>query len=155
ILDAASCNVIAIDRDPGARGQAADLVAASHGRFALDQDRFSNLAAVVARHGHDLIDGVVFDLGVSSMQLAEAARGFSSGTEGPLDMRMASAGASAADVVGQASEQALAAIIATLGEERMARAVARAIVRERTQTPIRTTHALAEIVGRVVHARPG
>jgi 16S rRNA (cytosine1402-N4)-methyltransferase len=70
-------------------------------------------------------------------------------------MRMASAGASAADVVAQASEQDLASIIATLGEERMARAVARAIVRERTQAPIRTTRALAEIVGRVVHARPG
>jgi len=70
-------------------------------------------------------------------------------------MRMASAGASAADVVAQASVQDLASIIATLGEERMARAVARAIVRERTQAPIRTTRALAEIVGRVVHARPG
>jgi 16S rRNA (cytosine1402-N4)-methyltransferase len=98
---------------------------------------------------------VVFDLGVSSMQLDEAARGFSFRADGPLDMRMASGGASAADVVAQASEQDLTAIIATLGEERMARAVARAIVRERTQAPIRTTRALAEIVGRVVHARPG
>jgi 16S rRNA (cytosine1402-N4)-methyltransferase len=89
------------------------------------------------------------------MQLDEATRGFSFRADGPLDMRMASAGASAADVVTQASEQDLAAIIATLGEERMARAVARAIVRERTQTPIRSTRALAEIVGRVVHARPG
>ena len=170
ILDAARCNVIAIDRDPGALAQAADLSAASHGRFAVVEDRFSNLAAVVARHGqdlhgqnlhgqnlhgHDLIDGVVFDLGVSSMQLDEAARGFSFRADGPLDMRMASAGASAADVVAQASVQDLASIIATLGEERMARAVARAIVRERTQAPIRTTRALAEIVGRVVHARPG
>jgi 16S rRNA (cytosine1402-N4)-methyltransferase len=155
ILDSASCKVIAIDRDPGALAQAADLIAASHGRFVLVEDRFSDLAAIVARHGHDLIDGVVFDLGVSSMQLDEATRGFSFRADGPLDMRMASAGASAADVVTQASEQDLAAIIATLGEERMARAVARAIVRERTQTPIRSTRALAEIVGRVVHARPG
>jgi 16S rRNA (cytosine1402-N4)-methyltransferase len=153
ILDAANCNVIAIDRDPGA--QAADLIAASHGRFALEHDRFSNLAAIVARHDHELVDGVVFDLGVSSMQLDEATRGFSFRADGPLDMRMASAGASAADVVAQASEQDLASIIATLGEERMARGVARAIVRERTQAPICTTRALAEIVGRVVHARPG
>ncbi len=155
ILDAARCSVIAIDRDPGALAQATDLIAASHGRFALEQDRFSNLAAIVARQGHDLIDGVVFDLGVSSMQLDEAARGFSFRADGPLDMRMAGAGASAADVVAQASVQDLASIIATLGEERMARGVARAIVRERTQAPIRTTRALAEIVGRVVHARPG
>jgi 16S rRNA (cytosine1402-N4)-methyltransferase len=160
ILDAARCNVIAIDRDPGALAQAADLSAASDGRFVLVEDRFSNLAAVVARHGQDLhgqdlIDGVVVDLGVSSMQLDEATRGFSFRADGPLDMRMASAGASAADVVAQASVQDLASIIATLGEERMARAVARAIVRERTQAPIRTTRALAEIVGRVVHARPG
>jgi len=155
ILDAARCSVIAIDRDPGALAQAADLSAASHGRFALVEERFSNLAAVIARHGHELIDGVVFDLGVSSMQLDEATRGFSFRADGPLDMRMASAGASAADVVAQASVQDLASIIATLGEERMARAVARSIVRERTQAPIRTTRALAEIVGRVVHARPG
>jgi 16S rRNA (cytosine1402-N4)-methyltransferase len=155
ILDAARCNVIAIDRDPGARAQAAELIAASDSRFVLEQDRFSNLAAVIARHGHELVDGVVFDLGVSSMQLDEAERGFSFRADGPLDMRMASAGASAADIVAQASAQDLAAIIATLGEERMAGAVARAIVRERTQAPIRTTRALAEIVGRVVHARPG
>ena len=155
ILDAARCNVIAIDRDPGALAQAADLSAASHGRFVLEQDRFSNLAAIVGRHDRNLIDGVVFDLGVSSMQLDEATRGFSFRADGPLDMRMASAGASAADVVAQASVQDLASIIATLGEERMARAVARAIVRERTQAPIRTTRSLAEIVGRVVHARPG
>src|SRR5262249_26986051 len=138
ILDAARCSVIAIDRDPGARAQAADLIAASDSRFALEQDRFSNLAAVIARHGHELIDGVVFDLGVSSMQLDEAERGFSFRADGPLDMRMASTGASAADVVAQASEHDLATIISTLGEERMARAVARALVRERTQAPIRT-----------------
>jgi 16S rRNA (cytosine1402-N4)-methyltransferase len=155
ILAAANCHVIAIDRDPGALAQAADLVAASHGRLALAQDHFSNLATVAARHGHDALDGIVFDLGVSSMQLDEAERGFSFRHDGPLDMRMGSAGPSAADVVAQASEHDLAAIIATLGEERLARAVARAIVRERAQAPIRTTRALADIVARVVHARPG
>src|SRR5215510_3143882 len=155
ILAAAQCRVIAIDRDPGALAQAAGLVADSHGRLALAQDRFSNLTAVAAQHGHDLVDGIVFDLGVSSMQLDEAARGFSFRHDGPLDMRMAGAGPSAADVVAQASEHDLAAIIATLGEERLARAVARAIVRERAQGPIRTTRVLADVVARVVHARPG
>jgi 16S rRNA (cytosine1402-N4)-methyltransferase len=155
ILAAADCSVIAIDRDPGALAQAHDLVAASRGRLVLVQDRFSNLATIATRQGHDAVDGIVFDLGVSSMQLDEAERGFSFRHDGPLDMRMGSAGPSAADVVAQASERDLATIIATLGEERMARAVARAIVRERVQAPIRTTRALADIVARVVHARPG
>src|SRR5215470_16317918 len=139
ILAAADCSVIAIDRDPGALAQAHDLIAASRGRLVLTQDRFSNLATITTRQGHDAVDGVVFDLGVSSMQLDEAERGFSFRHDGPLDMRMQHAGPSAADVVAQASEKDLATIIATLGEEHLARAVARAIVRERAQAPIRTT----------------
>jgi 16S rRNA (cytosine1402-N4)-methyltransferase len=155
ILAAAPCSVIAIDRDPSALARAADLVAASGGRLVLAQDRFSNLQAVAARNGRDAVDGVVFDLGVSSMQLDEAGRGFSFRHDGPLDMRMSGDGPNVADVVAHASERDLASIIATLGEERLARAVARAIVRERAKAPIRTTSALAEIVTRVVHARPG
>ena len=111
--------------------------------------------ALRARCGYDAVDGVVLDLGVSSMQLDEAARGFSFRLDGPLDMRMGGDGPSAADVVARASERDLATIIATLGEERHARAVARAIVRARDAAPIETTGALADIVGRVVHARPG
>jgi 16S rRNA (cytosine1402-N4)-methyltransferase len=88
------------------------------------------------------------------MQLDEAERGFSFRLDGPLDMRMGSAGPSATDVVAHASERDLAAVIKTLGEERHARAVARAIVRARGESPILTTRALADIVGRVVHARP-
>src|SRR5205085_10304254 len=141
---AASCNVIGIDRDQSAVAGGFDLVEAAQGRLVLVEDRFSNLDAVAHSCGYDAVDGVVFDLGVSSMQLDEGERGFSFRLDGPLDMRMGGAGPSAADVVAHASERDLAIIIATLGEERHARAVARAIVRARAETPIRTTRALAE-----------
>jgi 16S rRNA (cytosine1402-N4)-methyltransferase len=154
ILAAADCKVIGIDRDQSAVALGAGLVEAAGGRLTLTQDRFSALAEIARRSGHDMIDGVVFDLGVSSMQLDQAERGFSFRLDGPLDMRMGGSGTSAADLVAHASERDLAAIISTLGEERHARAVARAIVRARGQAPIRTTRALADIVGRVVHARP-
>jgi len=95
---------------------------------------------------------VVFDLGVSSMQLDAGARGFSFRLDGPLDMRMGHDGPSAADVVARASGRDLARIIATLGEERHARAIARAIVRARAERTIDTTLSLAEIVARVVPA---
>src|SRR5208282_3264 len=97
----------------------------------------------------------VFDLGVSSMQLDEAARGFSFRLDGPLDMRMGRDGPSAADVVARVSERELAAIIATLGEEHHARTIARAIVKARAERAIVTTRALADIVARVVRAREG
>jgi 16S rRNA (cytosine1402-N4)-methyltransferase len=155
ILATAPCNVIGIDRDQSAIARGADLVEAAAGRLVLVEDRFSNLASVVRSVGRDAVDGIVFDLGVSSMQLDEGERGFSFRLDGPLDMRMGGSAATAADVVARASERDLAAIITLLGEERHARAVARAIVRARTEAPIRTTRALAEIVGRVVHTRPG
>jgi 16S rRNA (cytosine1402-N4)-methyltransferase len=155
ILAAADCHVIGIDRDQGAIARGADLVEQAAGRLVLAEDRFSNLAAVARSLGHDLVDGVVFDLGVSSMQIDAPERGFSFRLDGPLDMRMGSSGPSAADVVAQASARELADIIATLGEERHARAIARAIERARAQTPILTTGALAEIVASVVYARAG
>jgi len=155
ILAAADCRVVGIDRDQSAIARGADLVEAAAGRLTLVEDRFSRLADVARSLGHDSVDGVVFDLGVSSMQLDQAERGFSFRLDGPLDMRMGGAGISAAEVVGQASERALATIIARLGEERFARGVARAIVAARGRAPIRTTRALAEIVAGVVHARPG
>ena len=155
ILAAANCRVVALDRDQSAIARGADLVQAAGGRLVLVEDKFSNLRAVTRSCGHDAVDGVVFDLGVSSMQLDQAERGFSFRHDGPLDMRMGRAGPSAADVVASASERDLAAILAILGEERHARAVARAIVAARADAPIRTTRALADIVARVVHARPG
>jgi 16S rRNA (cytosine1402-N4)-methyltransferase len=155
ILAAADSRVIGIDRDQSAIALGASLMESAGGRLTLVQDRFSALAEVAQRSGHAAVDGVVFDLGVSSMQLDQAERGFSFRLEGPLDMRMGDTGPSAADVVAHASERDLAAVISTLGEERYARAVARAIVRARDEAPIRTTRALADIVGRVVHTRPG
>jgi 16S rRNA (cytosine1402-N4)-methyltransferase len=150
ILETPGARVIGIDRDQSAIAQGAGLVAQARGRLDLIEDRLSNLQSIA---GAAAVDGVVFDLGVSSMQLDEAARGFSFRFDGPLDMRMGREGPTAADVVARASERELAAIIATLGEERHARAVARAIVRARAERAIDTTGALAEIVAKVVHAR--
>jgi len=155
ILAAADAQVIGIDRDRGAVARGADLVAASGGRLTLVEDNFSALDRVARKFGHESLDGVVLDIGVSSMQLDQAERGFSFRLDGPLDMRMGADGPSAADVVARASERSLADIIFQLGEERRSRAVARAIVAARGQAPIRTTLALVEIVSRVVHVRPG
>ncbi len=155
ILNAANCHVVGIDRDRDAIARGADLATEAGGRLELAQDRFSRLDAIARAFGHDAADGVVLDLGVSSMQLDDAERGFSFRLDGPLDMRMGGQGPSAADVIATISERDLAAVIKTLGEERHARAVARAIVAARRATPIRTTRALAGIVERVVHARPG
>jgi 16S rRNA (cytosine1402-N4)-methyltransferase len=155
ILDAADCKVIGIDRDPGAIARGADLVASAGGRLTLTEDRFSSLDSVAQRAGHDAVDGVVLDVGVSSMQLDEAGRGFSFRHDGPLDMRMGASGPSAADLIAIATDRDLTAIIARLGEERFARPIARAIVRARSEAPILTTRQLSAIVERIVHARPG
>jgi 16S rRNA (cytosine1402-N4)-methyltransferase len=152
ILDTPGARVIGIDRDQNAIARGAALVEAAQGRLELVEDRFSNLASIA---GDGAADGVVFDLGVSSMQLDEAARGFSFRLDGPLDMRMSRDGPSAADIVAQASERDVAAIIARLGEENHARRVAHAIVKARDEKAIDTTRALAEIVTRVVRAREG
>jgi 16S rRNA (cytosine1402-N4)-methyltransferase len=155
ILATAGARVIGIDRDRSAVARGAGLVNEAQGRLELIEDRFSQLESAVRDCGYTAVDGVVFDLGVSSMQLDEPERGFSFRSEGPLDMRMGTGGPSAADVVAIASERDLAAIIATLGEDHRARAIARAIVKARAERNIATTAALADIVSRVVHPRPG
>src|SRR5207237_8880611 len=111
-------------------------------------------AEIAAGFSIAAVDGVVLDLGVSSMQLDTAERGFSFRLDGPLDMRMESDGPTAADVVATAAERELADIIFLLGEERHSRAVARSIVAERVNSPIRTTRARAHIVQCGVRARP-
>jgi 16S rRNA (cytosine1402-N4)-methyltransferase len=155
ILGAAATRVIGIDRDATAIAGGQPLAEASGGRLALVEGRFADLDALAAGAGFEAADGVVLDLGVSSMQLDTPGRGFSFRYDGPLDMRMGSAGPSAADVVAAASERDLADIIFNLGEERHSRAVARAIAAARRERPIVTTGALADVVGRVVRGRPG
>jgi len=154
ILDVAGTRVIGIDRDPNAIAGGFALVEDAAGRLTLAEDRFSNLEPVARGLGHEAVDGVLLDLGVSSMQLDQPERGFSFRNDGPLDMRMG-AGVSAADLVRAAPERDLAVIIATLGEERFARGVARAIVKARAEAPITGTRQLADIVAGVVRARPG
>jgi 16S rRNA (cytosine1402-N4)-methyltransferase len=155
ILAAADCKVLGLDRDQSAVANAFGLVDESGGQLTVAESRFSALDEAAENLGITAVDGVVLDLGVSSMQLDTAERGFSFRLDGPLDMRMEAQGPSAADVVAAASERTLADIIFTLGEERHSRAVARAIVRSRGDAPIRTTGQLADIVARVVHTRAG
>jgi 16S rRNA (cytosine1402-N4)-methyltransferase len=155
ILQTAGVRVIGIDRDRAAVALGVPLVEQAQGRLQLVEDRFSNLDVILEStpNGANRVDGIVFDLGVSSMQLDEAVRGFSFRLDGPLDMRMGGRGPNAADVVARAEERELAAIIARLGEEKHARAVARAIVRARPKQNIDSTRALAEIVAAAVPGR--
>jgi 16S rRNA (cytosine1402-N4)-methyltransferase len=155
ILAAANAQVIGIDRDPTAVAAAQAQVEAAAGRLTLVEGEFAALDRIAGDLGIEAADGVVLDLGVSSMQLDTPERGFSFRFDGPLDMRMGAAGPSATDVIAQRSESDLADIIYLLGEERRSRAVARAIVAARRDRPIATTRALADIVARVVHGRPG
>jgi 16S rRNA (cytosine1402-N4)-methyltransferase len=155
ILDTDGTRIIGIDRDRSAIAGGFDLVDRSDGRLTLVEDKFSNLAGICAAQGIEAVDGVVMDVGVSSMQLDEAERGFSFRLGGPLDMRMGHDGPTAADVIARASEADLANIIYIFGEERHSRGVARAIVAARKEAPIATTRALADIVSRVVRSKPG
>jgi 16S rRNA (cytosine1402-N4)-methyltransferase len=147
--------VIAFDRDPNAIREGAPLVAASDGRLTLVERPFSGLAEEIASRGAGPLDGVVMDIGVSSMQVDQAHRGFSFRHDAPLDMRMGDAGETAGDIVNGASEEHLADILHFYGEERQARHLARAIVRARASRRIDTTRELADLVGRVVRSKPG
>jgi 16S rRNA (cytosine1402-N4)-methyltransferase len=146
ILDAAACTVWAVDCDPEAiaRGQA--LIEEYAGRLSLLHGRFGEMVELLQNAGVDQLDGVVLDLGVSSPQLDDAARGFSFRGDGPLDMRMTREGQTAADIVNTFDEKPLADLIHGLGEERHARRVARAIVAARIEAQIDSTLQLAKIV---------
>jgi len=153
LLDAGAC-VLAIDRDPAAVAAGRALVQRSGGRLTIVQGRFSELERLAEDSGFAPADGVVLDIGVSSMQLDDPERGFSFRDDGPLDMRMSgpmsSAGPSAADIVNQAEEADIADILYQLGEERRSRAIARAIVARRRERPFTRTLELAALVERVL-----
>ena len=150
ILATPGTRVFAIDRDPDAIAAGRALAERHAGRLELIAGRFSDMEALLAAHGVSSVDGVVLDLGVSSMQLDEAERGFSFLRDGPLDMRMEQAGPSAADVVNTADERTLADILWRYGEERRSRAIARAIARQRAKRPITTTLELARVAEKVL-----
>ncbi len=149
ILDAADCVVAAIDRDPNAIAAGQEIAKRYDGRLVLIEGPFADMEALLSERGIEQVDGVAFDLGVSSMQLDEAERGFSFRFDGPLDMRMEGPDSevpSAADILNTHSEKDIARIIAVLGEERHARAIARAIVRARAGKPFARTLDLADLI---------
>ena len=143
--------LIAIDRDPQAVAAAADI---DDPRFTIRHARFSDLAQVLDALGVRQVDGMLFDLGVSSPQLETAARGFSFRLDGPLDMRMDPAhGESAAQWLSHAAESEIREVIRDYGEERFAQQIAKAIVAARAVQPLRTTGQLADLVGQAVRTR--
>lgn len=152
LLDAGADAVIGVDRDPLALEMAAAWAGGYGGRLRLVQGNFSQLDTLA----EGALDGVVLDLGVSSMQLDQAARGFSFLRDGPLDMRMSQQGDSAADLVNSADEAHLADILYLYGEEHASRRIARAIVEARSVEPVTTTLRLAEIVAKCLpRPKPG
>ena len=151
LLAAGASEVTGIDRDPLAFELAAEW-AGDEPRLTMVEGTFSELDTYVDAP----VDGVVLDLGVSSMQLDLAERGFSFMADGPLDMRMSQSGPSAADLIADVAEGDLADILFHYGEERAARRIARAIVKARAEAPIETTAALVQIVeGALPRPKPG
>ncbi|MEM8754505.1 MAG: 16S rRNA (cytosine(1402)-N(4))-methyltransferase RsmH, partial [Pseudomonadota bacterium] len=144
LLDRGADRVVGVDRDPEAIARASAWAPLYEGRLELREGRFGDLAELADAP----LAGVVFDVGVSSMQIDEGRRGFSFAKDGPLDMRMGGAGPSAADIVNEAGETRLADIFFLYGEERAARRIARAVVKARAEAPIETTLALAELIER-------
>ncbi|MEM7069269.1 MAG: 16S rRNA (cytosine(1402)-N(4))-methyltransferase RsmH [Pseudomonadota bacterium] len=145
-LLASGANVLAIDRDPNAIRDGAKLVEAHSGKLILKHGQFSRMQEIAEQNDIEKVDGVVLDIGVSSMQLDEAERGFSFQKDGPLDMRMSQEGVSAADVVNHASQPDLTRIIGLLGEEKKASFASRAIVKARQSEPFVSTLQLAKVV---------
>ncbi len=156
LLNAVDCHVIAIDRDPDAIAHGKSVAHELPERMTLCEGPFSQLATLASTSGYPSVDGVVFDLGLSSPQIDEAERGFSFREDGPLDMRMEKSGPSAAEFVNSASETELARILWEYGEERASRRIARAIIRARAETPIMRTRELATIIRNVMpKPKPG
>jgi 16S rRNA (cytosine1402-N4)-methyltransferase len=153
-LLASGATVHAFDRDPDAiaAGRAWPETAENPPRLVLHPRRFSEMVNALADSGLARVDGIVLDIGVSSMQLDQAERGFAFSADGPLDMRMSQDGPSAADFLNEADEAEIADVLYTYGEERQSRRVARAIVAAR---PLATTGDLAHVVRKALGYRPG
>lgn len=151
ILETADCKVIALDRDPTVKIRVNEFKNMYGDRFEFRAGQFGNFADLVP----EKINGAVFDIGVSSMQLDEAERGFSFSKEGALDMRMSQDGISAKDIVNSYDEEALADLIYQYGEERKSRQIAKRIAEYRQNKKIETTTELAEIIYSVIHKKFG
>lgn len=152
ILEAADCKVYGIDRDPDAVKRGEAMSAEYNGRLTVLEGRYGDMQALLLDVGVEAVDGVALDVGVSSMQIDEAERGFSFRFDGPLDMRMERAGPTAADIVNEADEAVLADLIYKLGEEKASRRVAHAIVDARKEEPFSTTQRLADVVRKAVQS---
>lgn len=150
VLDATDCTVYAIDRDPDAIREGQKLVDAYKGRLHLLHGTFGEMAELVRGEGVDFVDGVMLDIGVSSMQIDRAERGFSFQKDGALDMRMSQNGLSAADVLNTFGERDIADIIYKYGEERFSRRIAAAVVEQRKTAPFKTTLEFADLIRRTV-----
>ena len=150
ILTAARCTLWAIDRDPDAIARGASLAARFPDRLHLLHGQFGDMLDLLTSAGVTALDGIVLDLGVSSFQIDDPARGFSFRAEGPLDMRMGKHGISAQDLVNTLPERELADTLYELGEERASRRIARAIIVARQEAPIATTARLAEVIRAVL-----
>ncbi len=155
ILQAADCRVFGIDRDPSALDDGEKLAREFEPRFQLLEGKFSNMEELLAAVDVDGVDGVTLDIGVSSMQLDQAERGFSFMKNGPLDMRMSQTGLSAADVVNNFEPAQLKRIIKIYGDEKRAHAIAAAICRTRDDAPISTTGELSRLIEKVIGVPPG
>jgi 16S rRNA (cytosine1402-N4)-methyltransferase len=156
ILGAARCRVFGIDRDPDAVARGRELADRHGGRLSLIAGPFGDMERLIGPFSQGPVAGIAFDLGVSSMQIDQAERGFSFRQDGPLDMRMSRAGESAADLIARLPERELAMLIEALGEERFARRIARAVADTQRRRPLATTGELAEIVRAAIPTRePG
>ena len=152
---ATGAEVIGLDRDPTVQPHADAVVRDFPGKFTLVRTPFSGLADAFAETGKPRLDGAVFDIGVSSMQLDQAERGFSFMRDGPLDMRMSSDGESAADIVNTYDHGPLAHLIKLYGEERQSGRIATAILRRRTTQPFTRTLDLADVIEKTLGGRRG
>ena len=146
LLDSCACEVIAIDQDPKVKSRAKEFKREYGTRFNFIESKFSEICSVLKKLNTKKVDGFMFDIGVSSMQLDNPQRGFSFNKEGPLDMRMGTSELTAAEFINSVSEDELADIIYNYGDERKSRRIAKLIVEHRKINPIKTTLHLADIV---------